>query len=313
MAVEFGAARSATFTVVSPSEVTATAPAGTGTVAVRAVSAGGASKIVPAASYTYVPPPTVSAVSPRKGTSRGGTELTISGSEFTGATAVHLGATAATGLHVVSSTELTATTPPGSGTVDVTVTTPGGTSATGTSDGFRYVPAPVVTSVRPSAGPLAGGESVTVRGSGLTGADRVEFGTVPGTGVHVVSSVKLVVVAPAHPAGVVQITVTTPEGTSRRTPADRLTYEPAPRVTSVTPSSGPAAGGTVVTLHGEELAGVTTVQFGERRASHVVSGSPDELTATAPPGTGTVTVTATSAGGTSTGLAADKFAYEPSG
>ena len=52
--------------------------------------------------------------------------MTITGTGFTGATAVDFGTTAATNLTVVSDTQITATSPAGTGTVDVTVTTPGG-------------------------------------------------------------------------------------------------------------------------------------------------------------------------------------------
>ena len=62
--------------------------------------------------------------------------MTITGSGFTGATAVHFGATAATSLTVNSDTQITATAPAAAslGQVDVTVTTPAGTSATGPAD-----------------------------------------------------------------------------------------------------------------------------------------------------------------------------------
>ncbi len=83
--------------------------------------------------------PTVTSVSPASGPATGGTTVTVNGTGFTGATAVHVGAAAAS-FTVVSDTQLTATVPPGSiGTVDVTVTGPGGTSATATGDHFTYV------------------------------------------------------------------------------------------------------------------------------------------------------------------------------
>ena len=56
--------------------------------------------------------------------------MTITGTGFTGATAVDFGTTAATGLTVVNDTTITADSPAGTGIVDVTVTTPGGTSPT---------------------------------------------------------------------------------------------------------------------------------------------------------------------------------------
>ena len=64
--------------------------------------------------------------------------MTITGTGFTGATAVDFGTTPATNFTVVSDTTITADSPAGTGTVDVTVTTPAGTSATSAADQFTY-------------------------------------------------------------------------------------------------------------------------------------------------------------------------------
>ena len=94
------------------------------------------------------PAPTITAVSPASGTTAGGTSVTITGTNFTGATgadAVKFGSTNATAYTVDTATQITATSPAGSGTVDITVTTTGGTSATSAADQFTYVAAPTVT------------------------------------------------------------------------------------------------------------------------------------------------------------------------
>ncbi len=121
--------------------------------------------------------PAVTAISPTEGPLAGGTSVTITGTGFTGATAVDFGTTAATNLAVTSATQITATSPAGTGTVDVTVVGPGGTSATSSADQFTYVAAPAVTAISPAAGPTGGGTSVTITGSGFTGATAVDFGT----------------------------------------------------------------------------------------------------------------------------------------
>ena len=76
-----------------------------------------------------------------------------------------------------SATSITATSPAGTGTVDVTVTTVGGTSATSPADQFTYVAAPTVTSISPTSGPTGGGTSVTITGTNLGGASAVDFGS----------------------------------------------------------------------------------------------------------------------------------------
>ena len=116
-------------------------------------------------------------MSPSAGPVLGGTTVTVTGSGFAGATAVDFGSTPAT-FEVNTSSSITATAPSGSaGTVNLTVTTAGGTSATGASDVFTYEAVPTVTGLSPSAGPTAGGNSVTVSGTGFTGATAVDFGS----------------------------------------------------------------------------------------------------------------------------------------
>ena len=89
---------------------------------------------------TTAPAPTVTAISPATGLLSGGTTVTITGTGFTGATAVMFGSTAATSFAVNSATSITATSPATitPGPVDVTVTTPAGTSTTGSADQFSY-------------------------------------------------------------------------------------------------------------------------------------------------------------------------------
>jgi len=79
-------------------------------------------------------------------------------------------------------------------------------------------------------------------------------------------------------------------------------------VTAVSPSTGPAAGGTTVTITGTGLAHATRVSFGGA-AARIVSDSDTRITATAPPGSGTVDVTVTTAGGTSEVVFADLYTY----
>ena len=70
----------------------------------------------------------------------GGTTVTITGTNLTGATAVSFGSTKASSIKSVSATTITVVAPPGTrGTVNVTVTTPGGTSAVSKRDHFKYL------------------------------------------------------------------------------------------------------------------------------------------------------------------------------
>ena len=221
---------------------------------------------------TSAPPlvPTVSAVSPTSGPTVGGGTVTITGTNFTGTTAVNFGTNPATTYTVNSSSSITATAPAGTaGTIDVTVATPGGTSATSTADQFSYnagpPPTPTVSSLSPTNGTTAGGTTVTISGTNFTGATAVNFAANPAAAYTLNSSTSISATAPAGSAGAVDVTVTTPGGTSATNAGDKFTYViPAPTVSSLSPTSGSSAGGTTVTITGTNLTAATAVKFGPR-------------------------------------------------
>ncbi len=86
------------------------------------------------------PVPTVTGITPATGPLAGGTSIIITGTGFTGATAVNFGSTPATSYTVNNATQITAISPAGTGTVDIRVTSSGGTSETGSVDQFTYAP-----------------------------------------------------------------------------------------------------------------------------------------------------------------------------
>ena len=101
--------------------------------------------------------------------------------------------------------------------------------------------------------------------------------------------------------GTVDVTVTTLAGTSPVTPADQFTYTAvvAPAVTGLSPTSGPVAGGTLVTISGSGFTGATIVDFGIVEATNVTVVNDTEITADSPAGTGMVDVRVTTPAGTS--------------
>ena len=261
-------------------------------------------------SLEYVTTPTVTGISPIDGPESGGTLVTITGTGFTGATEVEFGITAATSFTDISGTSITANSPAGTGTVDVTVATNIGTSATSPADHFTYVAAPTVSSLSPADGPTAGGTTVTITGTNFTGATEVEFGTNAATDLVVVNSTTITVHSPADSAGAVDVTVVTAGGTSATSPADQFTYVAAPVVSSLNPTDGPAAGGTLVTITGTNFTGATEVEFGATAATDLIVLSDTSITVQSPAGTaGVVDVTVITVGGTSATSAADHFTY----
>ena len=137
----------ATVTADSATQITATSPAYPDatvntTIFVLVQTAAGWTDPTMFDQYTFTvaaPPtgaPTVTAVTPTSGLA--GDTITITGTNFTAATAVVFDTTAATSFTVASDTSITATVPAGVGTVDVMVTNTSGTSAMSTADWFTY-------------------------------------------------------------------------------------------------------------------------------------------------------------------------------
>ena len=80
---------------------------------------------------------------------------------------------------------------------------------------------------------------MTITGTNLTGATAVNFGANAATGHSVNSATSITATSPAGSAGTVDVTVTTPGGTSATSSADHFTYVAAPTVTGVSPNAGP--------------------------------------------------------------------------
>ncbi|MFD5140706.1 IPT/TIG domain-containing protein [Streptomyces sp. NPDC058378] len=239
-------------------------------------------------------------ISPNQGSSGGGTLVTITGTNLTGTSAVRFGNRPATAITNVSPTQVTAVSPSGNGAVGVTVTTPGGTS---NPLPFYYIGAPFKQSLSPTSGSTAGGETVTINGTGLSSATSVAFGA--NTAVPtVISDGQITVAVPAGPAGSVGVSVTTAGGTNNGL---SYTYVAAPTVTTVVPTAGPTSGGTTVTVSGTGLTSTTQVTFDGNPAPFTVI-SDTAVSAVTPPGAaGPVDVVVTNDAGSAT--ATDAFTY----
>ncbi|HXH47937.1 MAG TPA: IPT/TIG domain-containing protein, partial [Terriglobia bacterium] len=128
--------------------------------------------------------------------------------------AVAFGSAQSTAVTVGSSTQVNAMSPPGSaGTVAITVTNPDAQSASLPS-AFTYSSGPSLTSISPNTGPVTGGTTVTILGSGFQSGARVTFGGIAAASVTLVSSTQVQAVSPVSPAGTVTIAVTNPDSQS---------------------------------------------------------------------------------------------------
>ena len=219
--VTFGTKLATNVKVTAPTRITATAPAGSGSVHVCVTTAAGVSAALSTDRYIYAAPPTITGISPSRGPSAGDTLVSITGTHLSGATAVKFGTESATLFVVNSATSISAVAPAqAAGTVDVKVTTAGGTiSATG---GYTYVAPPTITGISPARGGSAGGTLVSITGAHFSGATAVLFGSAPATLFVVNSATSISAVAPAQAAGSVDVVVVTLGGTATAT--DGYTY-----------------------------------------------------------------------------------------
>ena len=172
---------SANYAINSPTSITATVPPSstTGAVDITVMNPSGTSAKVSADHYAYTAEgaPTVTAISPNSGfESQGNAPVQITGTNFTGATAVMFGTLKASGFQVLNDTTISA----GSailpaGSYDVTVVTLSGTSATSSADVYTALPqsnAPSISTISPQSGTPSGGTTVFITGSQFHECDR---------------------------------------------------------------------------------------------------------------------------------------------
>jgi hypothetical protein len=258
-------------------------------------------------SFTPVAPavPTLTSVSPASGPTGGGTVITLTGTNFAAGATVTVGGAAATSVQVLSATQVRATTPAGTAgarTVQITV---GGQSVS-LASAFTYVAGPALTSVSPTSGPAGGGTVITLTGTGFAAGATVTVGGAAATSVQVLSATQVRATTPAGTAGArtVQVTV----GGQSASLANAFTYAGAPTLTSVSPTSGSTAGGTVITLTGTNFASGATVSVGGAGATNVQVLSATQVRATTPAGTAGARTVQITVGGQSASLT-NAFTY----
>ncbi|MBM4395858.1 MAG: IPT/TIG domain-containing protein [Deltaproteobacteria bacterium] len=300
--------------VVDDASLTAVVPDGPPGWADVHVSSASGQAVLEDGVYYYEPLSAALAV-PAAGPVGGGTLVTLTGTGFLDGTSVRFGGIAGTDVKIEGIHKLTVRTPPAAspGAVDVDVIGPYGTAKL--PSGFLYLAAPdpgkvAVMLVSPAHGPASGGNKVAVVATGLgTAADTVvRFGAASAKLVEVSpESLTALVEAPPGAPGKVAVSVESPAGLDAL-PAAYL-YEAGLAVTGVVPASGPAAGGTAVTVTGDGFAEGASVRFGALPATGVKVASATALTAVTPPGSpGPATVTVTS-GGKASSLS-NSFVYE---
>jgi hypothetical protein len=229
-------------------------------------------------------PPTFTSITPDSGTTAGGTAVTITGTNFVSGASlgVTIGGSPATSVVYGSSTSITAVMPAGTAGATWVNITNGNGGFVNTSGAYTYVTPPMITLISPSSGPTTAGTLVNITGTNLVGATSVSFGPNLAT-INADTATTINMTAPSGSAGLVTVTVTTPNGTDMIS----YTYVTPLTFTSITPNSGTTAGGTAVTIVGTGFVTGSSlaVTIGGSPATSVVYGSSTSITAVTPAGT----------------------------
>lgn len=222
--------------------------------------------------FTYKLPdsrPVITGINPDRGTTKGGTPVTINGSDFRDELKVYFGGKEAVVNKIDPGAIEVATPAHDAGTVDVTVVNKDGGVAT-LYRAFTYlVPGsePVIKGLDPKAGSVLGGTRVTITGEDFREGLKVYFGGTEASEVTRVDYKTVTAVTPAHPAGTVDVTVVNPDAGSyslRR----GFTYQgTAPIIDAVAPERGPREGGIKVVIRGADFLAPVQVYFGTTAAT----------------------------------------------
>jgi hypothetical protein len=260
-AVTFGGVPASSFTVVNASTITAVVGSGVSGDVVVTTPIGSGS----ISGFIFTGPAVITSFNPQIA-SPGGV-VTITGNNFTNATAVSFGGIAATGFTVISPTSITAIVGVGaSGNVSVTTS-----FGTGSLAGFTFIPVPAITSFTPQSG--GQGSVITINGTNLQNVTAVSFGGIAATSFTVVNSTTITATVGSGGSG--NVTVTVPGGVTASQPG--FTFWGPPTIISFTPTSG--AIGETVTITGTNLGPATTVSFGGVPAISITSVSATTISA----------------------------------
>jgi len=237
------------------------------------------------ACYRYQAPVELFSVEPAEGSIHGGAVLALRGQNLRESMIVLVGGRAALQVQAQNDGSLTAILPPGdaAGPVDVRVYDADGQASL--RKAFTYVAPLRIARLDPPGGPLAGGNRVTVVGSGFTADAEVFVGGARAASVLDDDGTLDVTVPPGVAPGAVDFEVRTPAGSAV---AGYAYFDPQAAgvaLYAVSPGIGSLAGGDTVTLVGTHLDGLNlAVRFDGILAADAVATSANFVSATVPAG-----------------------------
>ncbi len=213
-----------------------------------------------------------------------GSQVTISGSNFTGTTNVSFNGAPATSFTVDSDNQIRVNVPPGATTGQISLTNSDGTRFS--PEDFTVILNPEITSFFPANGPAT--TEVTITGSNYLQVSDVAFNGSSASSFIVDSATQIRAIVPLG-ASTGPVSITNSAGTGNS--VDDFTLTLVPDITSFTPSSGII--GTQITLSGINFIGMTDVAFNGISVSNYILDSDTLIYANVPLGasTGKISVT----------------------
>jgi branched-chain amino acid transport system substrate-binding protein len=233
---------------------------------------------------------TVTGISPSSGEVEDTLAVTITGTNFTDASAVSFGSgitvnsfTVDSETRITANISIAATTT--AGLRDVTVTTPIGTGTR--TGGFTVTgglpPPPTVTGTSPGSAKVGDTLDVTITGTNLTGASAVSFGSEITVNSFTVDSATQITaeltIDTAAGTGTRDVSVTTPNGTGTDTGGFTVSGLQAPTITGVSPGSGEWGETLDVTITGTNFTDAGFVSFGPQIDVNFTVDSATQITA----------------------------------
>jgi hypothetical protein len=142
----------------------------------------------------------------------------------------------------------------------------------------------MLSSVPSAIGPTAGATSVTLKRAKFAYGQVVPYGATTASSITFDSATQIAIPTPAASAGAVNVAA--------------WPWPSSPTLSAISPASGPATGGTLVTLTGTGFLAGVTVTFGSAAATSVTVQSSNKITAITPASSaGTVNVVVTDPNG----------------
>jgi len=274
MTVSFGGTLATNVQILSPTQITMTAPAHASGVVDVVVTSYDNQVATETQAYTYVDAPIAASSTPSTGYIAGGETVTLTGSHFRANTKVKVGTAYSPSVIVINDTTLQFTAPivQKPGLFNIVVEDSYGTISTLTNAYTYQLPNPSLASLSPNSGPMGGGTIVTITGADFVvnpdGATwyQVRFGSVLATNITVVNSTTLTAQTPANTIGLVDISISSAY-TSTAVLTSGFTYKAQSYIFT----------NTALNLSTDE-SGILTIRARNQATNPVVSTTPTEVT-----------------------------------